>query len=69
MNQITQKRETLKKTAQYQSSLTESMPKRRHAEKALKSLRAGEIRDAKTLFYAANTYCEWAERDVKQTES
>ena len=36
-----------------------------YAEKALKSLRAGEIRNAKALYWAANAYYERAERDVK----
>jgi hypothetical protein len=39
-----------------------------YAEKALKSVRAGEIRNAKIFFHAANTYHEWAERDAKQTK-
>lgn len=36
------------------------------AEKALKSLRRGDIRQTKVWFYAANVYREKAERDVKE---
>ena len=36
-----------------------------YAEKALKSLQAGEIKKTKILWHAANTYLERAERDVK----
>lgn len=35
--------------------------------KALESLRTGDIKKAKVFWYAANTYREWAERDLKQT--
>ncbi len=38
-----------------------------YAGKSLKSLRAGEIKKAKAHFYAANTYCERARRDLEQT--
>ncbi len=38
-----------------------------NASKSLKSLRSGEIKNAKAHFYAANTYYEWALRDLKQT--
>jgi iron uptake system EfeUOB component EfeO/EfeM len=37
-----------------------------HAKKALRSLRAGEVRKAKALYYAANVYYERAERNVKE---
>ena len=37
-----------------------------YAEKALKSLRAGEISKTKTLFWAANAYQERAQRDLKE---
>jgi hypothetical protein len=37
-----------------------------HAKKAVKSLRAGDVRQAKTLYYAANVYHERAERSVKE---
>ena len=36
-----------------------------HAKKALKSLRAGDVRKAKALYYAANVYHERAERELK----
>jgi hypothetical protein len=68
MNQITRKRESVKKDRTVPEFVDgEYAEAEAHAEKALKSLRAGEIRDAKTLFYAANTYHDWAERDLKQT--
>jgi hypothetical protein len=37
-----------------------------YAEKALKSLRARDIRKTKALFWAANTYYERAQRDAKE---
>ncbi len=36
-----------------------------YAKKALKSLRANEIHRAKALYYGANIYHAWAERDAK----
>ena len=36
-----------------------------YARKAVKSLHAGEVRQAKALYFAANVYHELAERDVK----
>lgn len=38
-----------------------------HAEKALKNLRRGRVRDAKISFWAANAYLELADRDFKHT--
>jgi hypothetical protein len=68
MNQITRKREALKKDGGLPGFIDgEYAEGEAYAEKALKSFRAGEIRNAKTFFYAANLYHEWAERDVKHT--
>jgi hypothetical protein len=68
MNQITRKREAVKKDPGVPGFVDgEYAEAEAHAEKALKSLRAGEIRNAKTFFYAANLYHDWAERDVKHT--
>ena len=39
-----------------------------YAEKALKKLRAGEIRTAKIFLWAANAYLESAERAMKNTK-
>jgi hypothetical protein len=36
-----------------------------HTKKAMKSLRAGEVREAKTNFFAANSFFERAEREVR----
>ena len=38
-----------------------------YAERALKSLRAGEIRNTKAFFWAANTYFERAKLHAKET--
>jgi iron uptake system EfeUOB component EfeO/EfeM len=37
-----------------------------HAKNAVNSLRAGRVRQAKALYYAANVYHERAERDLKE---
>ena len=39
-----------------------------YAEKALKSFERGEIRKAKVFFYAANTYRDKGERDIKDAK-
>jgi hypothetical protein len=39
-----------------------------YAERALKHFRAGEIRKAKALFWAANVYYERAQRDAREVE-
>lgn len=68
INQMSRKRDALKR----ERSLPEFMDAEYAeveacAEKALKSLRAGEIRNAKVLWYAANSYRDLAERDLKET--
>jgi hypothetical protein len=39
-----------------------------YAKKAVKSFRANEVSKAKALYYAANVYHAWAERDVKDVK-
>ena len=39
-----------------------------YGNKALKSFQRGEIRKTKVLFYAANTYREKAERDLREAK-
>jgi uncharacterized coiled-coil DUF342 family protein len=66
MNQITRKRADLKKESglpQFIDAIYAEAES--YAKKALKSLRAGEVRKAKALYYAANVYHERAERDAK----
>lgn len=66
INQITQKRETVRKERGLPEFLeSEYAEAEAYAEKSLKSLRAGNIRDAKVLYWAANAYYEGAERDLK----
>jgi hypothetical protein len=38
-----------------------------YAERSLKSLRSGDVRKAKALFYVANTYTDRARRDAVET--
>ena len=40
----------------------------KHAKNAVRHLRAGEVRQAKALYYAANVYHERAERDLKDAK-
>lgn len=68
MNQIARKREELKKERSLPQFIDGQYAEvEAYAEKALKSLRAGEVRNAKVLWYAANAYHEVAARDVKET--
>ena len=65
LNEITRKRALLKKDRALPEFIDgEYSEAESYAEQALKNLRAKEIKSAKTLFYAANTYYRWAERDV-----
>ena len=67
INQITTTREALKKRRDLPEFLdSEHAEAQSYAEKALKSLRAGEISKTKTLFWAANAYGERAQRDLKE---
>jgi hypothetical protein len=66
MNQTTRKRDALKKERglpQFIDGIYAEAES--YAKKALKSLRAGEVRKAKALYYVANFYHERAERDAK----
>jgi tetratricopeptide (TPR) repeat protein len=68
INQIARKREAVTKERGLPDFLQgEYDEAEAYAEKALKSLRAGEIRNAKALYWAANAYYERAERDVKDS--
>jgi hypothetical protein len=67
INQITTTRETLKRQRDLPEFIeSEHAEAQSYAEKALKSLRAGEIRKTKALFWAANAYQERAQRDAKE---
>ena len=67
INQITGTRETLKKERNVPEFVeSEYAEAQAHAEKALRSLRAGDIRKTKVLFWAANAYHDRAQRDAKE---
>jgi hypothetical protein len=67
INQITATREAVKRKRDLpefiESELAEAQA---YAERALKSFRTGAIKKTKALFWAANTYYERAQRDVKE---
>ena len=66
VNQISRKRGALKKERGLPPFIDGIYAEAEvHAKKALKSLRAGEVRQAKALYYAANVYNERAEREAK----
>ncbi len=66
INQITATREVVKQQRNLPEFIEcEHAEAQAFAEKALKSFRAGEIRKTKAMFWAANTYYEWAQRDAK----
>lgn len=68
LNQITTKRDAIQRDSGLPEFLDgEYAEAEAYAGKALKSLRKGDIRNAKTFFFAANAYLDWAERDLKQT--
>lgn len=67
INHIAKTREAVKKERglpEYVDS--EHAEAEAYAEKALRSLRAGEIRKTKALYWAANAYYERARRDAKE---
>ncbi len=67
IDQIAIARETLKKKRDLPQFIdSEYAEARSFAERALKSLRAGEIKSAKAFFWAANAYCERGQRDAKE---
>jgi hypothetical protein len=66
VNQVSRKRSSLKKEAGLPKFIDGVYSEAEaYARKAVKSLRAGEVRQAKALYYAANVYHDLAERDVK----
>ncbi len=68
MSQITEKRDAVKNDPNLPRFLEgEYAEAEAYAGKALTSLRASEIKNAKILFHAANIYHQWAERDLKKT--
>lgn len=67
INQITGTREMLKKERNVPEFVeNEHAEAQSYAEKALRSLRAGDIRKTKVLFWAANAYSDRAQRDAKE---
>ena len=67
INQITTTRETVRKQRDLPEFVeSEHAEAQSYAERALKSLRAGEIRKTKALFWAANAYHDRAQRDAKE---
>src|SRR5260370_41915684 len=68
INQITKTREAVKKERGSPEFIeSEHAQAEAYAENALKSLRAGDIRKTKALYWAANAYYERAQRDTKET--
>ena len=69
LNQIRDNRETAKKDRRLPQFIDgEYAEAEKYADKALKSFIRGEIRKTKVFFYAANTYRDKAERDVKDAK-
>jgi hypothetical protein len=68
MNRIRLKREAVNADSRLPDFLdSEYAEAEAYAGRSLKSLQAGEIKKAKILYFAANTYQEWADRDVKES--
>ena len=66
VNQVSRKRSLLEKEAGLPQFIDGVYAEAEaYARKAVKSLRAGEVRQAKALYYAANVYHDLAERDVR----
>ena len=69
LNQIRDNRETAKKDRGLPQFIdSEYAEAEKYADKALKSFTRGDIRKTKVFFYAANTYRDKAERDVKDAK-
>ena len=69
MNQICRKRDALKKERGLPQFIDGVYAEAEaYAKKAVKSVRADEVRKAKAFYYAANVYHGWAERDVKDAK-
>jgi hypothetical protein len=70
INQIARKREAVRKERGLPEFIEgEYAEAEANAEKSLLNLRAGDIRSAKTSYYIANAYLEWAEHDLKQARA
>ncbi|MBV9500675.1 MAG: hypothetical protein JO138_14980 [Acidobacteriaceae bacterium] len=66
LNQISRRRAALKKEHNLPQFIDGVYAEAEaYAKRALKSLRANEVHKAKALYYAANAYHAWAERDAK----
>jgi hypothetical protein len=69
INQIAETREILKQQRDLPEYIeSEHVEAQSYAEKALKSLRAGEIKKTKVMFWAANAYHDRAQRDAKEVK-
>ncbi len=69
VNRITTAREGVKRQRDLPHFIeSEHAEAQSYAERALKSLRAGEIRETKALFWAANAYHDRAQRDAKEVK-
>jgi hypothetical protein len=67
INEISRAREAAKKERNLPSFIeTEYAEAEAYGNKALKSFQRGEIRKTKALFYAASTYRDKADRDLKE---
>jgi hypothetical protein len=67
VNQIARKRDALKKEPRLPRFIDGVYGEAEaYAKKAVKSLRAGEVRNAKILYYSANVYHERAEQCAKE---
>lgn len=69
LNQIRENRETAKKDRALPTFIDSQFAEAEvYADKAIKSFQRGQIRKAKVFFYAANTYRDKAERDIKDAK-
>ena len=69
INHITAARESSKKNGDLPVFLDgEYAEAQSYCEKALKALRSGDIKSTKTLFWAANTYYERAQRNTREVQ-
>jgi hypothetical protein len=69
LNHIKDSRETAKKDRSLPQFIDGAYAEAEaYAEKALNSFKRGEIRSTKVFFYAANTYIDKAEREVKDVK-
>jgi len=70
INQITRKREAVRKEHDLPEFIDSEFGEAvANAEESLRSVRAGDVRSAKTSYYVANAYLEWAEHDLKQARA